>query len=399
MKNLDALLRQWTGVGMAWAVALILVLMVAGAAIGWLFPTFEATALLQFPEAQKPVEPRTIEQRTLDPKGNVIEFAAFKRVAASYDSPDQLRDYFQAIGVSDQPAAAGLVRQAGGAAFWNTVATPVLPVSRRDLKEFGDIKDAAANVMLGLELVAGAQSPVLAQEMINLLASYYVNAVVRERFRTWALAGRVDAQSQEKTLRADILKAELDIELFGQRANDMKAILTRHPDAARMDARQVVSVNLAEGGERYLSPLAQLVGAESAISQRRELVHRWQRELKQKSLLATFFNDAEALIDHEIEISKLFLSLRELAAKRFAGADAAQEWHKEAELRVYGAMDNFEVMRSQFGVRNGVRVAGLSSRSPTRLGGLAAAAGIGLLAGLAFLRAGMSSARMREELE
>ena len=130
-----------------------------------------------------------------------------------------------------------------------------------------------------------------------MLAGYYINAVVRERIRAWTLAGKVDAQAQEKGVRADILRAELDIELYGRRADDMKAMLARYPDAARMDSRQVVSVNPSEGGERYLSPLAQLVGAESAISQRRELIRRWQRELKQKTVLAQFYAKADALLD------------------------------------------------------------------------------------------------------
>ncbi len=279
--------------GSAFALLVPLVLAIAGVAVGLLFPKFEATALLQFPEPQKsverPGEPRLPEQRPLDPKANVIELAAYKRVAASYDSAAQLSAYLEAAGLSSRPGAARLLKQAEDPSFWNKVAVPVLPFSRRDQKEFGDIKDASATTMLGLELTADARTESVAQDMVDLLAGYYINAVVRERIRAWTLAGKVDAQSQEKGVRADILRAELDIELYGRRADDMKAMLARYPDAARMDSRQVVSVNPSEGGERYLSPLAQLVGAESAISQRREMIRRWQRELKQKTILAQFY--------------------------------------------------------------------------------------------------------------
>ena len=69
---------------------------IAGVAVGVFFPKFEATALLQFPEAQKsrgeteatPAAARA--EAHLDPKANVIELAAYKRVAASYDSAAQL---------------------------------------------------------------------------------------------------------------------------------------------------------------------------------------------------------------------------------------------------------------------------------------------------------------------
>jgi hypothetical protein len=366
-------------------------LAVAAVAVGMLLPKFEATALLQFPEPQKSPErlgeTRVPEQRPVDPKANVIELADYKRVAASYGSVAQLGAYLKAAGLSDRPGAQRLIAEAEESSFWDKVAAPLLPFSRRDQKEFGDIKDASATTLLGLELKADARTEPVAEDMVNLLAGYYINAVMRERIRAWMLAGRVDAQSQDKGVRADILRAELDIELYGRRADDMKAVLARYPDAARMDSRQLVSVNPTEGGERYLSPLAQLVGAESAISQRRELIRRWQRELKQKSILAHYYTSAESLTDGELDANKLLVALRTLATTTFSHEEAAQEWSKEAALRVNGALDNFEVMRRQFGVRNGIRVGEVASRNPWRLAGLGVVAGLVLLGALALLRA------------
>lgn len=397
LRQVDASLRKYVGVGLGLALLIPVLLAIAGVSVGLLFPKFQATALLQFPEPQKSAErtgeARMPEQRPSDPKANVIELAAYKRVAASYNSSAQLGAYLDAAGLSSSPGAARLLAQAASPSFWDNVAAPVLPFSRRDQKEFGDIKDASATTMLGLELTADARTASVAQDMVNILAGYYINAVVRERMRAWTLAGKVDAQSQEKGVRADVLRAELDIELYGRRADDMKAVLARYPDAARMDSRQVVSVNPAEGGERYLSPLAQLVGAESAISQRREMIRRWQRELKQKTILAQFYVDADALLDREVDVSRLLAALKVLAARTFGHAESAQEWNQEAALRVNGALDNFEVMRSQFGVRNGIRVGGVAGRNPLRLAGFGGAAGLALLGVLAFLRAAMQATK------
>lgn len=401
VRQADALVRKYVGVGLGPALLVPVVLAIAGVALGLLFPKFEATALLQFPEPQKnverPGEARMPEQRPSDPKANVIELVAYKRVAASYDSSAQLGAYLDATGLSKSPGAVRLLAQAASPSFWDKVAAPVLPFSRRDQKEFGDIKDASATTMLGLELTADASTAAVAQDMVTMLAGYYINAVLRERMRAWTLAGKVDAQSQEKSVRADILRAELDIELYGRRADDMKAVLTRYPDAVRMDSRQVVSVNPAEGGERYLSPLAQLVGAESAISQRREMIRRWQRELRQKAVLARFYADADALLDREVDVKSLLAGLKSLAATTFAHSESAQEWNQEASLRVSGALDNFDVMQSQFGVRNGVRVGGVGSRSPLRLAGLGLAAGLTLLGALAFVRVTLQAAQGESE--
>jgi len=388
---LDALFRKHFAVGPGFALAVPTLLAITGLVVGLLFPKFEASAFLQFPETQRSVErqgePKLPEQRPLDPKANVIELAAYKRVTSSYDSLTQLRAFVDSAGLTGRPGTDRLLKVAANPEFWSRAALPVLPFSRRDQKEFGDIKDASATTLLGLEITAEAGSEAVASEMVSLLASYYVNAFMRERIRAWTLAGKVDAQSQEKGVRADILRAELDIELYGRRAEEMKALLTRYPDASRMDSRQVVSVNPAEGGERYLSPLAQLVGAESAISQRRELIRRWQRELKQKELLARFYARSNPLLDSEVDVNRLLTELRSLARETFSHADSGQEWSQEAALRISGAFDNFEVMRSQFGVRNGIRVGKVAGRSPLRLAGIGLFAGLALLGALAFVRA------------
>ena len=95
----------------------------------------------------------------------------------------------------------------------------------------------------------------------------------------------------------------------------------------------------------------------------------------------------------EIEVTELLDELKVLATKTFSHADAAQEWNQEAALRVNGALDNFEVMRSQFGVRNGIRVDEVASRRTAARAGLGIAAGLALLGALAFMRATFQAER------
>ena len=123
----------------------------------------------------------------------------------------------EAAGLGSRPGAARLLKQAEEPSFWSKVAVPILPFSRRDQKEYGDIKDASATTMIRTGTHGGRAHRDRRNDMVNMLAGYYINAVVRERMRAWTLAGKVDAQSQEKGVRADILRAELDIELYGRR--------------------------------------------------------------------------------------------------------------------------------------------------------------------------------------
>lgn len=363
-------LQEHVGLGLQAVAGLAALLAVFGAAIGVVFPKFEATAQLQFPESVR-----------------AVELTAFKRVSASYAAYAPLKNYVDARELPDSPAASRLLAQSERLAFWDSAARPVLPFSRRDQKEFGDVKDAAAATLLGLDLRADARTEAVAAEMVAILGGYFTNAVMRERIRSWVLAGQADTVGAAKILQADMVRAELDLQLLDRRVLDMKAILAKYPDAARMDARQVVSVNPTEGGERFLSPLAQLVGFESTLSQRREQIKRWERDLKQKQLLAGFFSSAEGVIDSTALVEHLLPALRQLAATTFAEGSESQEWVNEAALRVNGALDNFEVTRGQFSLRDGFRVGGVPSRSPVRLALLFAGLGLGTIGGIAFLRA------------
>ena len=408
-RSVDLNLRDHVGVGIVWVVLIPLALVLLGAGAGLLLPKFEAKAVLQFPEAtpaQKleanaKAAPQTREvsgiSRLLE--SNMVELPTYKRVAAAYESVAPFEAYAQALAISDRPAVSRILKQANDPGFWARSAQPILPFSRRDQREFGDIKGASGATILGLELTADARTETIARDMIDVLAAYYVNAVVRERIRAWALVGKVESQPQEKRLRADVVRAELDIELYRRRAEDMKALLARYPEAARMDSRQMIAVSPGEGDERYLSPLAQLVGAESAISQRREMISRWQRELKQKSVLASYFNNANDMIERDIDVAKLLPALRVQAVQSFGGVEGAGEWSKEAALSIQGALDNFDALRGQFGVRNSVRAGPIGSRDPLRLGLLGALIGIALLGAIAIMRATLRAGRLSRETE
>ncbi|GIL05552.1 MAG: hypothetical protein BroJett031_20720 [Betaproteobacteria bacterium] len=381
LEAIDHLLTEYAGIRLFPALAMIVALAVLGAIVGIVFPKFEATALLQFPEAT-------------GGKERAVDLETFKRVAASYASPVQLSAFVDAKGLQNSPAAARLIVQSKEPGYWEKAATPVLPFTKRDQRELGDLKDAAVAALLGLDLISDARTPLLAVEMIGILGDYYVNAVMRERIRAWVLAGQADSIGMAKNIEAAIVRAELDVALLERRAQDMKGILAKYPTAERMDTRQVISLNTSDESQRFLSPLAQLVGFESAISQRREQIRRWDRDLKQKQLLAGFYVDALALIDSSATVEKLLPALKELAAAKLSAADSSQEWVREASLRVSGQLDSFSVALTQFGLRNNsVRVNEVGIRKPSRLAVLAAAVGILGLACVAFLRTTLRVAR------
>lgn len=375
LEGLDRWLKRYAGLPLWGVLAAICALAALGAVIGVAFPKYEATAFLQFPEA------------TTD-KDWAVDLPSFKRVAASYSSATQLEAFAAAKGLQQSAAAARLIMQSRDPRSWERAATPVFPFSKRDQRELGDIKDAAKAFLLGLELKCDAPAPALAAEMVDILGDFYANAVMRERIRSWIVSGQSEAIATAKQVEAAIVRAELDVALFERRVQDMKQILAKYPGVERMDTRQVISLNARDESQRFLSPLAQVVGFESAISERREQILRWSRELKQKQLLAGFFVDALPIVDESATVQELLPRLQELASKRFSAADSSQEWVREASLKVFGALDGFSVQLKQFALReNSVRVDAAQMRKPLPLAGMFSALGVLAIVAFGLVRA------------
>lgn len=368
--GLRSLARRRLGLDPAGAVLLVVSLGIAAALLGMVFPKVNGKALLQLPD--QPAES--------------IELATFKRVIATYGTNSRLGDYLVATGRHGSVAGRRLVSQARTADFWQQAISPVLPFSRRDQREFGDIKDAAAPRLLGIEISVDAPDEAIATEMIGILATYFADALIRERARAWLLSGKSDAITRARQLRADIVKAAFDIQLNERRIADMKALLAKYPEASRLDMRQIVSVSSNETGERFLSPMAQLIGFESAISQRRAEVQRYEREVLQKELLSGFFSKAESVLDTSRDVHDLVLALKEVARATFAFTGTSNDWAREVALRVDANLERLSALREEIGVRDAIQVQPIKLRSPTSLALVGLVAGLALLGGVVLAR-------------
>src|SRR5215510_7234687 len=102
VENLDRLSKRYTGLGLLGVAAIVVLFAGAGAAIGILFPKYQATATLQFPAPPKP-------ERGEDKAANVIDLTLYKRVAATYGSTAHLSAYLESAQLNQSAAAARLL--------------------------------------------------------------------------------------------------------------------------------------------------------------------------------------------------------------------------------------------------------------------------------------------------
>ena len=389
LQRLDKICRDSLSIGPWQALMFVVVLAAAGAAVGLAFPKWNAEGLLETPGVftlmLEPQRGQSEPQRE-----QYVMLSEFRKMAAAYSSAATLREFLTAA-KKEGPAASRLLAQAETQSFWGSVASPILPFNRRDAKEFGELKDASPNSLVGLDLATNARTPTLATEMLGTMGAYYANALVRERIRGWVLKNSGEALAKQKALRAEVIDAQMNIDVMGRRIGELKAILARYPDSGKLDARQVV--NITEGSDRFLSPLVQLVAAETSIAQLREAITRKERQARQFDLIERYFREADQKLQSTQLVSELIPALAELAARKFERVDPEAEWAREVIFRIQADIASFSSASTSFGIRNESRVSEVPSRDPVRLAALGAGAGVLLLGLVAFLRASLRAAR------
>ncbi len=188
---------------------------------------------------------------------------------------------------------------------------PVPKVSRADAKELPDVllqleqereknQDAReqqrerrlpVTVYLGLRLTHTAPDPQQVANVASWLGDYFKDVATREAVREQVSRWKAENRQFSDRALERRLKFEFDIEQAQKRATALKTIVAAYPDAARRDSQQVVDVR--KDNEKFMSPLSQLVGAESEVIDIRERLQKLDREIEQQSFVKSLVLEAD----------------------------------------------------------------------------------------------------------
>ena len=185
-------------------------------------------------------------------------------------------------------------------------------VSRADAKELPDVllqleqereknqearvqereRKLPVTVYLGLRLTHAAHEPQQAADVASWLGEYFKDVATREAVREQVSRWTADSRQFSDRALERKLQFEFDIQQAQTRATSLKAIVAAYPDAARRDSQQVIDVR--KDNEKFMSPMSQLVGAESEIIDIRERLQKLDREIGQQSFVKSLVLEAEA---------------------------------------------------------------------------------------------------------
>lgn len=198
-------------------------------------------------------------------------------------------------------------------------------ITPKDSKDniIGKDKDKELNtVYLGIELKIPGSTPEIAQVRSKIFSEYFVDSIIYSDLSIW-LDGAV--LTREADFYANMLasiRVKRGIDESEKRLDALRSLVKRYPDASRMEVRQVLSIE--KGGERFLSPVAQIVASESSVVDARIELLALLRKQKQIDLKHEFYKQAievRATTTSGREFLKKLLVLKDGVFKNIPAAD------------------------------------------------------------------------------
>lgn len=217
-----------------------------------------------------------------------IPIPIFKNSSTQFSNPNRIQMYAaqeKSFNAKDLSAIKANFRTAAAISRW---ITPVYAYSKDDTLKFsmGPMKEP--NSVIGLNLSYDADSPAKAATYVHFIGYYVRDCLIYVTLYSYIMNGYNTAMSDLYRNENSIIDAQFSLLLNTNKLQDIKEILKKYPESARIDNRQLVSVQ--DGGSHYLSPITQLVGIESSLADIRQQLAALQRDKEELTIRDEYFS-------------------------------------------------------------------------------------------------------------
>lgn len=297
----------------------------------------------------------------------------YKQYESVLDNEHRVRQFISAAGLQgtySEQRLLKLFKSSGG--IW-TAMQPVFSLTGRDEKAF-DIKTDEVSGLVGFQLTMPRGKPEDKPPILGL-AEYLRSTIVEVDLQSVALEECAKFQIREQELRNEQIRADFKTRQQQERADSIRALIAANPGSGALDNRQVVS--LKDGGEKFLSPMAQLMAAEIDIADMRVETHKRLRDRTAAEIKKAYYCRAKKMLRQPRLGQGYLAQLKSIGAdvlKDFdSNADVVEQTVNELEIQRQDWEDKY-LERARFvastnGVEKDVRITGIGTA--LALGGLA----------------------------
>jgi LPS O-antigen subunit length determinant protein (WzzB/FepE family) len=132
------------------------------------------------------------------------------------------------------------------AADINKWIKPLYAFAKEDAREFSQLPKDEANAVLGMNLAYEADSPENAAAHVSFFGNYIRDCLLYVSLYNYIMDGYSKSAAALNKNENGIIRLQFELVQNTNKMKDIQAILSDYPEAAKMESRQVVSVQ--EGG-------------------------------------------------------------------------------------------------------------------------------------------------------
>lgn len=254
-----------------------------------------------------------------------LSLAAYKQYEVALGNEQHLKAFVAANHLSDTQTEYLFTRLAAEPDALGKTIKPVFSITGKEAKAY-DVQTTETGALLGIQISVGRKEKT-GESPIKHLADYVRHTMMEVDLRDVFLTQCLASEAKELQLPIEQLRSDFTVSQMHERAEQLRDIMRRVPNAATVDSRQVVS--LEAGKERYLSPTAQLVAVEVEITEAQLANERRKRELTETRLRKAYYCGARSLQQQYPIDQQLLAQLDKLHASIFAAEDAGNDVVKQ----------------------------------------------------------------------
>lgn len=307
---------------------------------------------------------------------------SYKRYESALGNEQRLLAFIRANGLGGTQTEQQLLRLANVPGALEKAVRPAFSLTASDAKAFGIETAEASGKLLGVTLRL-ERAELTAEAPILQLAEYVRHTMIEVDLADAILNQCLSFRGKEQELRSQQIQSDFSVLQLRQRAKHLRELIATIPGAASVDNRQVIS--LEGGGERYLSPTAQLVAIELGIGDAELEAVRRERDRQAVAIKKEYYCKGRELQKQAATGMAFLDQLAELHDKVLSNVDSEQD---VVEQTAIGLSLEREAWASQYIERPRYVAAPEGAeqkrRNPERALGLALGVVMGGLLGLLF---------------
>jgi LPS O-antigen subunit length determinant protein (WzzB/FepE family) len=218
---------------------------------------------------------------------------------------------------------------------------PVYAFAKEDTREFAHLPQDESNSVIGLNLAYESDSPEKAYTYVSFFGNYVRDCLLYLTLYNYIMEEYTNTLARLNKIENDIIAIQFGLTQNTNKMKDIRAILSNYPESAKIESRQLVSVQ--EGGSRFLAPVTQLVGIESTLADLRLVLAQHERDKEKFSVRAEYFlrcySELKNIGEHG---ESLLLLLKSAKDEVFKNKDLSQDAFKEVFNNLSIDLQTFE---------------------------------------------------------